>query len=217
MPYDLTLSEAESCLRKAARASGLDWGIAEEAGKSARWLAAFRLPGPETVFYHLRELAGRDYRGFSPNCDLQPWQASAGMLCPIVAGAALADRSATLLGGEPIRLGATAYPLLLVPALGQAANYHQTVFTLCWDGVRINCYADGITLSGNREKLLTPEVSQVCCRREDLSGPEQHPSSQAYPIDEGVFREIDELAFQTYVPASDLSRAGAGAGLTDND
>ena len=31
MSYRLTLVEAESYLRKAARASGLDWGIAEDA------------------------------------------------------------------------------------------------------------------------------------------------------------------------------------------
>ena len=42
-------------------------------------------------------------------------------------------------------------------------------------------------------------------------------STLAYPIDEGIFRRTDRLAFQTYVPASEESRAGAGAGLTDND
>ncbi|MDH3632415.1 MAG: DUF3726 domain-containing protein, partial [Gammaproteobacteria bacterium] len=40
MSYNLTLAETESHLRKAARARGLEWGIAEEAGKAARWLAA---------------------------------------------------------------------------------------------------------------------------------------------------------------------------------
>ena len=33
MTYRLTLSETETSLRKAARAVGLDWGLAEEAGK----------------------------------------------------------------------------------------------------------------------------------------------------------------------------------------
>jgi hypothetical protein len=44
LSYHVTLAEIESYLRKAARASGLEWGLAEEAGKAARWLAAFDLP-----------------------------------------------------------------------------------------------------------------------------------------------------------------------------
>jgi hypothetical protein len=58
MTYNLTLAETESYLRKAARACGLDWGIAEEAGKAARWLAAFKLAGPETLLAHLQQIDG---------------------------------------------------------------------------------------------------------------------------------------------------------------
>ena len=217
MTYRLTLSETESHLRKAARACGLDWGIAEEAGKSARWLAAFNLPGPENMYRHLCGLRGLDYRDFAPNCDFEPWQASGGILCPVVAGAALADRSATMLAGQPIKLGRTAYPLLLAPALGQAARFHQTAFIACWAGVRLDCYADGLTISGKPGRLEAAEVPSVCCCREDISSPELEPSPDAYAIDYDLFRHIDALAFETYVPASDRSRAGAGAGLTDND
>ena len=217
MAYRLTLSEAESYLRKAARACGLDWGIAEEAGKAARWLAAFGLPGPETMLRHLRGLAGRDYRRFAPNCELEPWQAGNGALCPVVTGAALADRSAKMLGGNPINLGCTAYPLLLTAALSQAAAYHRSAFTACWAGVRVDCFADGLTIGGNRGDLLLAEVTHVRCSRENLENPELLPSARAYEIDEETFRQIDRLALQTYVPASDESRAGAGAGLTDND
>ena len=125
MSYRITLAEIESSLRKAARACGLDWGVAEEAGKAARWLAAFNLPGPETTLRHLQNLCGQDYRNFIPDCDLVPWQASGGILCPIITGAALADRSAIMLEGSAIKLGPTAYPLLLAATLGQAARYHQ--------------------------------------------------------------------------------------------
>jgi hypothetical protein len=33
-----SLNEIDSQLRKAARGAGLPWGLAEEAGKAARWL-----------------------------------------------------------------------------------------------------------------------------------------------------------------------------------
>jgi hypothetical protein len=217
MSYRLTLVEAESYLRKAARASGLDWGIAEEAGKTARWLAAFDLPGPETTLAHLRNLSGKDYTAFVPDCNLDPWQASGDQLCPIITGAALADRATLMLEGDPIKLDRTAYPLLLAGALGQAARYYQTAFTLCWAGVRMTCFAHGVSINGNRDSLLMPEVPHVCCCQEDLSNPEQQASTRAYSIDDDVFRQIDALAFKIYLPATEESRAGAGAGLTDND
>ena len=100
MSFRITLAEIEPSLRKAARASGLDWGLAEEAGKTARWLAAFELPGPELMLAHLQNLAGNDYSGYIPDCDLEPWQSSSGTLCPIIAGAALADRAHFMLGGR---------------------------------------------------------------------------------------------------------------------
>lgn len=217
MTYRLTLAEAESYLRKVARACGMEWGIAEEAGKAARWLAAFALPGPEMMLRHMRGLRGRDYTEFAPDCGLEPWQASGGILCPVITGAALADRSAQMLDGRPVELGRIAYPLLLAPALGQAARLHDSVFSASWPGVRIDCYAFGLTIEGRPEDLEAGETSNVGCYRGIPSKPALQASTTAYSIDYDVFTEIDALAFETYVPASEESRAGAGAGLTDND
>jgi len=215
--YHLTLAETETSLRKVARACGLDWGLAEEAGKAARWLAAFNLPGPETMLAHLLQLAGKDYRAFIPQGSAQPWHASGGLLCPIITGAALADRSAQMLDGKVFTLGPTAYPLLLAATVGQAARCHQTVFTTAWAGVRVSCFENGLSIEGNHDDLLLTQVDAVSCQRDDLSSPQQLPSTLAYAIDEEIVKHIDELAFKIYAPATEASRAGAGAGLTDND
>ncbi len=217
MSARLTLAEAESYLRKAAQAVGLDWGIAEEAGKAARWLAAFGLPGPQIMLAHLSTLEGRDYRDFIPDCAAEPWQAAGGMLCPVITGAALADRSARMLGGHEFHLGKTAYPLLLAATVGQAARCHKAVFTTSWAGVRLSCFENGLSIEGNRDDLLLAQVDAVSCGEDDLETPQQLPSTLAYEIDEAVFKQIDRLAFRTYAPATEASRAGAGAGLTDND
>ena len=217
MSYKLTLAETESYLRKAARARGFDWGIAEEAGKAARWLAAFNLPGPEILFAYLQHLEGQDYKAFSPDCGVQPWQSGQGPMCPIITGAALADRSAQMLDGMIFELGSTAYPLLLVATVGQAARCHRTVFTTTWAGVEVSCFENGLSIDGNRDDLLLPQVAAVNCQQNDLSSPQQTPSTLAYAVNGDIFKSIDELAFQTYAPATEESRAGAGAGLTDND
>jgi hypothetical protein len=213
----ITLAEIESYLRKAARASGLDWGIAEEAGKAARWLAAFGLPGPELMLAHLQQLAGKDYRQFIPDCARDPWQAPGGLLCPVITGAALADRSAQLLGGHVFRLTTTAYPLLLAATVGQAARCHRRVFTTAWAGVRVSCFENGLSIEGDRADLQLARVDSVSCRLDELRKPQQLPSTLAYAIDSAVFEQIDALALQTYAPATEASRAGAGPSLTDND
>ena len=217
MSYCLTLAETESYLRKAARACGLDWGIAEEAGKAARWLAAFDLPGPETMLAHLQQLPAGEYRQFIPDCSCEPWQAPGGLLCPVITGAALADRSLQMLSGHCFRLAATAYPLLLAATVGQAARCHRAVFTTAWAGVRVSCFENGLSIEGNRDDLLLERVDNITCQQDELSEPQQLPSTQSYAIDYDVFKAIDQLAFQTYAPATEASRAGAGAGLTDND
>jgi hypothetical protein len=217
MSFRITLAETETYLRKAARASGMDWGIAEEAGKAARWLAAFDLPGPETLLAHLQQLPAGGYRQFIPDSSLEPWQAPGGLLCPVITGAALADRSAQMLEGHCFRLAATAYPLLLAATVGQAARCHRTVFTTAWAGVRVSCFENGLSIEGNRDDLLLARVDGVTCQQDDLPAPQQLPSTLSYALDPEAFRAIDQLAFQTYAPATEESRAGAGAGLTDND
>ena len=125
MKEKYTLAEIEVYLRKAAQAIGLDWGIAEEAGKSARWLAAFGLPGPELMLAQIEQLEGKDYRDFIPDCGNGQWRAKSTYLCPIITGAALADRASAMLEGKIFKLARVAYPLLLAATVGQAARCHK--------------------------------------------------------------------------------------------
>jgi len=217
MNKKITLAEIEFYLRKAARAMQLDWGICEEAGKAARWLAAFDLPGPELLLSHLQHIEGKNYADYIPDCDQETWHAPSGVICPVIGGAALADRSAQMLGGKTFKLETVSCPLLLAATVGQAARCHQTVFTTSWAGVSVSCYENGLSIDGNHDDLLLDKVNSVSCRQTDGSKPQQLPSTMAYAVDEDIWKQIDALAFKTYAPATEESRAGAGAGLTDND
>ncbi len=217
MRTEVTLAEIESSLRKAARACGMAWGLAEEAGKAARWLAAFDLPGPELMLEHLSNLRGPDYDRFVPDCNTIPWKAPGGILCPVVTGAALADRAGDLLAGRPVELAGTAFPLLLVATLGQAARFHDTGFVVEWSDLRVECMGHALRFDGPRLSLFAQAAPSVDCRHEADAKPGLVASSQAYGIDELVWKRIEALAAETYAPATDESRAGAGAGLVDND
>ncbi len=212
-----SLTEIEFWLRKVAKASGLEWGLVEEAGKAARWLAGYGLPGPEFVYSHLSGLNEQDYQSYVPDCEQQPWQAGGGLLCPVITGAAVADRSAYMLDGTQFDIGNIAYPLLAVAIVGQAARFHKTVFTLAWADVRFSCFENGIGIEGNREDLMLTQVDALSCYQSEKAKPDQLPSTLAYDINPDTWAKIAALAFETYAPVTDESRAGAGAGLTDND
>jgi hypothetical protein len=85
----------------------------------------------------------------------------------------------------------------------------------------VSCFENGLSIEGNRDDLLLERVDSITCQQDGqkdaLSEPQQLPSSLSYSIDYDLFKAIDQLAFQTYAPATEASRAGAGAGLTDND
>ena len=217
----ITLAEIESSLCKAARAVRLDWGIAEEMGKSARWLAAFNLPGPALALQYLQSINGKQYAGLIPDCSRPVWQADSGLLCPVISGAALADRSAKMLRGQTFELLNVAFPLLLAATVGQAARCHQTLVTVSWAQVRVHCYENGLSIQGHHGDLFLHQVDSVVRQQGDqqtaAETPQQLPSTLAYSIDPDTWAMINVLAFKTYVPASEASRAGAGAGLVDND
>jgi hypothetical protein len=212
-----TLAEIEVYVRKAAQATGLSWGLAEEVGKAARWLAAFDLPGPEIALAHLQQLDGKDHKDFFPTNINDIWQAHGEYLCPIVSGAALADRASQILAGVEYKLGKITYPILLVATIGQAARCHKTTFSTSWADVRVSCYENGIRIEGSRNDLLIANADSAICRLGTDTTPEQLPSTMAYSVDLDIWKSIDALAFKTYAPATAESRAGAGAGLTDND
>jgi hypothetical protein len=81
----------------------------------------------------------------------------------------------------------------------------------------VSCFENGLSIDGDPDDLLLTRVDTVTCREDSLSTPQRLPSTRAYTIDSEIVDCINELAFKTYAPATEESRAGAGAGLTDND
>jgi hypothetical protein len=61
-----SLNEIEAQLRKAARGAGLPWGLAEEAGKAARWLAMHGIDGLPASAALFEQNDGRPYDELAP-------------------------------------------------------------------------------------------------------------------------------------------------------
>ena len=197
---ELSLGEVEALCLKAARGAGYDWGLAEEAGAAARWLAARGLDGPAILLALLE--ARKDLASLRLT-EGRVTQMDDGPVCPIVLGAYISD-----LGGmAPLAEVPVLRPALLLPFLRDAR--------LGWPGGAVSLGPDG-TPFGDIGPLAALERAAVSLER-GATGPEGGTRSTVARTGAEVIERLDRLALRTTVPASAGSRADAGAGTDDND
>lgn len=218
---DCSVNEIESLAKRAARGAGLPWGLAEEAAKAARWLAARRLPTVPLVTDLLRRNDGVPYEALAPDVSGDTWTARSRDLCPLIAGAALSDRAEAIAAGASVTLAAVSYPLLLAAFLGRAAAAIGQVFELRWPGATIRCLPEGPHIEADGpDALQARRVESVTVRGVKHSAADRPAprSAQRVEVSPDDWAVLKSLAHRTYVPATDESRLrGAGAGLDDND
>lgn len=217
-----SLNEIEAMGKRAARGAGLPWGIAEEAGKAARWLTARGYPGAEQLADILTRNDKQLYAELAPVSVDGVWQASSGRLCPLISGAALCDRAAEIAQGRVIELGRTAQPLLLAPCAAGAVKLTGVAIALAWDDVVLVLTPEGVAIEGNRDALTARSTDSVRCRRinEPAAPVVPAPSSSVAgrDVDATTWSRLATFAHRTFAPATEASRlSGAGAGLSDNN
>ncbi len=215
--WRVSLAEIDAMGRKAARGAGFSWGMAEEAGRAARWLAAYRLPGPEALVAVLNQVDAA-VPEHAPRIDDDVWYCNAEALCPIASGAALSDRAEAIVQGGSFRLGPVIWPVLVVPFLCRAARDLDCAMTLSGGDFLIHATREGpvardwwaVTMPLSRELLVT--------RTMESPGELRRPGPDAHVLPVALWRRLDHFAQRTYAPATEASRrAGAGAGLIDRD
>jgi hypothetical protein len=191
------LAEVEATVRKAARGHGCPWGLAEEAGKAARWLVSHELPGETVMAAMLSDRAECCCRSGAP--------------CAIKQATALADTASNLTA--PVTV-ASEHPLLVLAQMGRAVDGLGTGVALEWEAAcaRLGPSSLAIEASGD----LRQAADTMTCQPDT---PEQGvpPSPASRAVDSTAWATLDTLAKRILVPASDASRAGAGAGNSDND
>lgn len=154
----LSRSEIESVCRNAARGAGMSWGLAEEAGFAAGWLASCGLDGAGLLAMHLHSAQEHCWADASPVVEQGSWRAAATdkALCPITLGASLSDFLCvdhTIIDGTGLRVFKVSFPGLLLPFIALVANELNTSIVMqCQHGpVRVS--ADG-SLSGAVSTLM---------------------------------------------------------------
>ncbi len=206
-----SLNETEALCRKAARGAGYSWGLAEDAGRAVRWLEARSLPGAAGL---AAWLGHRD--GGAPRIAKGQWRGEGGRLCPLITGAALSDRAESL--DLPLAIAPLPHPLLLVPFAALAAAQTDSTLRLAWPGARIDLGAQGLAIQATPDAIAAAGPVTLQLHRVDTAPPPEPTPGRRAHLDAGTLGILEVLAQRTYAPATEASRkAGAGAGLTDND
>ncbi|MEQ8665599.1 MAG: DUF3726 domain-containing protein [Rhodospirillales bacterium] len=213
----VSFSEVDAMVRKAARGAGYAWGMAEEAGRAARWLVAHGTEGP-TLFNDLLTLVDGRTEEFTPDVSRSPWMSASGVICPVSAGAALSDRAANFAAGSTLALGETAFPVVLAPFLTWIASTRNLTIVIKAGGASAKLHAAGQSQEGLEDLARVDRGAVNLTLFAVSSGSMLEKSSRGVPVEVGRWRRLSDFAARTYVPTNEQSRrSGAGAGTSDND
>lgn len=204
---NLSLGEFRALVAKAFRGAGYPWGLTEDGAYAARRLAEFGLDSGPMVVRLLQFADGRPLIDLLPDIDA-PTTESRSPRCPVCVGATLADRGL----GPPLVIGTVVEPLLAGPIIATAMSRTGKVVRLSWDSGALTLGDDRFSLDG-----ALPDGPIVVTAGQSSTPATTEITHTRVELDDLTFDALERFAHRTYAPATDASRQGAGAGLSDND
>ena len=219
-----SLAEIEALSKRAARGAGLSWGLAEEVGKAVRWLQAHGQPGVAALNALLRSNDGMSFNELCPQLRDGTWAAESGVLCPLIAGATVLDH-ASLDEQWPLNLQQVRHPLLIVPFVARAAVLSGVTLAISWSDHTLLLSPSG-AIKGDTPNSSDPEqavLDRLVLRQASAAEATTlvdglwRKSALAQPIPADEWSALEAVAHRTLVPATSVSRAGAGSTAGDND
>lgn len=229
----LSLNEIEVSVRKAAIGAGLPYGIANETGRAAEWLATAGLPALAICAEALEATAEKKTAVGSGTDTGAGWTLAPGSdkpLCPCHAGVVAADLLNA--GSTTIRLVSVGSPVLVVALLAAVAQAPSVSVALGngAEEARVLVAAPTVSLLAGPDLVAWTGPADLTI---ELSDPDAtvsalrvyaDPAARETAFASGVPHEpeasdiIARLVARTLVPASEASRErGAGAGRIDSD
>ena len=201
-----SLSEIETAVKRASRAIGFSWGVAEEVGKCVRLLELFGLPGIKNVNQYFIDKKVKKFKTL--NLIIEKNLTESEPFCPIILGVSFLDQIKTMESLKKIEFTNIAYPILFIPFLSRASEIIGKKIHIKFDqkeillNLNVNIYSNIL----NQElKVIANNVEVQFL--ENLDNFTDSEWQNLYKLSENTFVEESES----------LKQGGAGAGLTDND
>ena len=201
-----SFSEIDTTAKRASKAAGFSWGIAEEIGKSIRSLELFGLPGIINLNNYLKKIKQKHPKKIEK---IEKENKTGDKeLCPIYSGVAFLDRCLELEKLKSIKFYNVSHPLLMLPFISRASEIMSKKILVQYDNTSFLLNFDKSIFSKNIDKQAQSVTNVI-----SIEFVENKNS-----FSEQDWRELYKLSEETFVDESDSSKAkAAGAGLTDND
>ena len=201
-----TLSEIDMTSKRACKAMGFSWGIAEEVGKNMRILEMFGLPGIRNLNQYFKNYKNQHFQIISLIAKSNI--SSKIPYCPIILGTNFLDQILILEELNEIKFNNVAYPLIFLPFVSRASEII---------GKRIHLKMDenNYLLCFNNFIYSNNSISNIIdnCKNVDIKFIENQDS-----FTENEWNELYQLSENTFLEETDsLKQTAAGAGLSDND
>ena len=201
----ISLSEIDTTVKRASKAVGFSWGIAEEVGKSIRLSEMFGFPGLRNLNQYYKIYKDKKFQNVGliskSNISKIPY-------CPIISGINFLDQIFALQELSEIDFDNFAFPILFIPFLSRSSEIigkkiflkiDEKEFLLNFNQSIYSNYLNGDIV----EKATKIKVKFV---------------ENKNTFNEKEWKELYTLSEETFVEESEeLKQTAAGAGLTDND
>ena len=201
-----SFSEIETTSKRASRAVGFSWGVAEEIAKGIRLLELFGFPGIKNLNQYYKNINKKNFEKLTIiNKNNKSNKLS---LCPINLGVSFLDQIKTINSLKKITFNKIAYPILFIPFLSRSSDiigkkilfkFEKNTFLLNFNvNILSNFSKKNIPLIAKKVEIIFLENKNSFTEKE---------WKNLYKLSENTFVEETES----------LKQGAAGAGLTDND
>ena len=201
-----SFSEIDTTAKRASKAAGFSWGIAEEIGKSIRSLELFGLPGIINLNTYLKKIKKKHPKKIEK---IEKENRTEGKeLCPIYSGIAFLDRCLGIEKLKSLKFYNVNYPLLMIPFISRASEIISKKILVQYDNTSFLLNFDKSIFSKNIDKQAPSLTNEVIIEFIENKN----------SFSEQDWKELYKLSEETFVDESESSKTkAAGAGLTDND
>ena len=200
-------SEIITVSKRATKAAGYSWGIAEEVGKNIDVLELIGIAGIENLKSYLSNIKTKTPIG--PNIIEAQNKIDNKSLCPILTGVCLIDDFKNIEILKEINFYNVSFPLLMIPFISRLS------FLI---GKRVSIEIDDYNFKFNLDKYMFSNSEINSLILENAKNVKIIVFENEDSFSQEVWDELYELSTDTFVEENEkFKNTAAGAGLEDND
>ena len=200
-------SEIITVSKRATKAAGYSWGVAEEVGKNIDVLELIGIAGIQNLKSYLSNIKTKTPIG--PNGIKSQNKINNESLCPILTGVSLIDDFKNIEILKEINFYNVNFPLLMIPFISRLS------FLI---GKRVSIEIDEYKFKFNLDKYMFSNSDINSLILENAKNVKIEVFENEDSFSQEVWDELYKLSTDTFVEENEkLKSTAAGAGLEDND